>query len=151
MSITAAPPGLQPEDFDKIEDVLAETARGRMFLDEFARRTKDAERARILEEIDRLEAEDYRTPVSVPANAADATAGLLDLAWSLRANGKVDDSLCDSIEALARTLDGVNWVKFTPAPEPQRSSAGLPSDDLRLTRLSWLDDLPLADRLSIFA
>jgi hypothetical protein len=82
MSITAAPPGLQPEDFDKIEDVLAETARGRMFLGEFARRTKEAERARILEEIDRLQDEEYRMPVSVPANAADATAGLLDLAWS---------------------------------------------------------------------
>lgn len=152
MNIAAAPSGLQPEDFDRIEHVLLQTSRGRMFLAECARRTKEAERARILDEVDRLTAIDDTTPASVPANAADAAAGLLDLAWSLRANGRVEDALCESIEALARTLEGVNWVRLTPEIEPRRQAGAAPApDDPRLASLSWLDDLPLADRLAIFA
>ncbi len=152
MNIAAAPPGLQPEDFGRIEGVLTQSSRGRMFLAECARRTKEAERARILEEVDRLFTDDDPIPASVPANAADTAAGLLDIAWSLRANGKVEDALCDSIEALARTLEGVNWTPSTPGRKLlKQSSAGLPPNDPRLARLSWLDDLPLADRLSIFA
>ncbi len=119
MTIAAAPPGLQPEEFDRIEGVLLQTTRGRLFLAECARRTMQAERARILEDIDRLLASDCAAPPSVSENAADAAAGLLDLAWSLRENGRVDGALSESIEALARTLEGVNWVQPTPVVAPR--------------------------------
>lgn len=151
MTIAAAPPGLQQEDFDRIEELLSQNMRGRLFLAECARRTKEAERARILREMEQLLTGDGAVAPSVPANAADAAGGLLDLAWSLRENGRVDDALCDSIEALARTLERVNWPQLTPALGSCAPSQALPSEDPRFDRLSWLDDLPLADRLAIFA
>jgi hypothetical protein len=102
--------------------------------------------------MERLLTGDGAAEPSVPANAADAAGGLLDLAWSLRANGRVEDALCESIEALACTLEGVNWVRLTPEIEPRRQAGAAPApDDPRLASLSWLDDLPLADRLAIFA
>lgn len=56
MTIAAPPSGLQPEDYEEIEAAVMETARGRWFLAEYARRVRDAESARMLAAIERLEA-----------------------------------------------------------------------------------------------
>jgi hypothetical protein len=44
-----------PEDYERIEAAVMETARGRWFLLEFARRQRSAETARLVEAIARLE------------------------------------------------------------------------------------------------
>lgn len=157
MTIAAPPPGLQPAAYDRIEAALAETAQGRAFLDQYARRIRQAESARILAAIARLDARlDGRPPVS--AEAAALAERLMDLSWSLRESG-VEDFVCAKIEALARAFrDG----RAVPAP-PRGEAPALPpvtapeaaaeaeAADPRLDALSWLDNLPLVDRFEIFA
>ena len=55
MALTTLPTGIIPEDFERIEAAVMETARGRWFLMEFARRQRAAETATLLEAIARLE------------------------------------------------------------------------------------------------
>jgi hypothetical protein len=45
MTLTTPPAGLVPEDYERIEAAVMETARGRWFLMEFARRQHAAETA----------------------------------------------------------------------------------------------------------
>ncbi|GLI94727.1 hypothetical protein [Methylocystis echinoides] len=151
MTIAAAPPGLQPEDYDLIEAALAQTARGRTFLDAYARRTKEAERARILCEIERLLMRYAAPPAPVAAETAHVAAQLLDLSWSLRGRSASSDPLCQTIEALARALESVPWAQARPDQDEAAPAEGAALDDPRRAALSWLDDLPLADRLAIFA
>ncbi len=53
--ITTIPQGLVAEDYDRIQEAVMETARGRWFLMEFARRQRAAETQKLLEAISRLE------------------------------------------------------------------------------------------------
>ena len=55
MTLTTLPTGIVPEDYERIEAAVLETARGRWFLAEFARRQRAAETATLLEAIARLE------------------------------------------------------------------------------------------------
>jgi cell division septum initiation protein DivIVA len=55
MTLTTLPTGIVPEDYERIEAAVMETARGRWFLMEFARRQRSAETATLLEAIARLE------------------------------------------------------------------------------------------------
>ena len=55
MTLTTLPTGIVPEDYERIEAAVMETARGRWFLMEFARRQRAAETATLLEAIARLE------------------------------------------------------------------------------------------------
>jgi hypothetical protein len=55
MTLTTLPTGLVPEDYERIEAAVMETARGRWFLMEFARRQRSAETATLLDAIARLE------------------------------------------------------------------------------------------------
>lgn len=48
--------GLEPEDFEAIEQAVLETARGRWFLDQYASRLRARETAELLSGIERLEA-----------------------------------------------------------------------------------------------
>lgn len=56
--MTAHPPpdGITEADYEAIHAAVVETARGRWFLAEFARRAREAEGERVLEAIARLEA-----------------------------------------------------------------------------------------------
>lgn len=150
MTIAAAPPGLQPEDHETIEAALAQTARGRLFLEECARRTKNAERARILREIEGLLSGCAAPPRPVVTETADVAARLLDLSWSLRGSSRTADPLCHTIESLARALESAPWAQAQARTEPSEAEP-VAADEPRSGALSWLDDLPLADRLAIFA
>lgn len=188
MTIAAPPPGLQPEDYEEIEAAVLETARGRWFLAEYARRLRSAESARLHAALERLERR--LEARQAPADAFSVAERLMELSWSLRERG-VEDFVCGRIEALAREFDGGRGAPqaappagtlcdrpdllarhaitveaapvqapqaeppraatlarlVTIAPEPQAA----PAADPRLAPLSWLDRLPLVDRLALFS
>lgn len=112
MSGHAPPVGLSEQDFEIIEDAVMETARGRWFLREYARRMRSADTARLLDAMARLE----RIVMGQPAEHAsgsrvDHFAGALEtrgarlsqLAISLREQG-YDGDLCGRI---AREAEGL--------------------------------------------
>ena len=105
MTIAAPPSGLQPEDYEEIEAAVMETARGRWFLCEYARRQRAVEteglRAAIARVEERLDA--LGTPPC--PEAVPFVERLSELAWTLRECG-VEDYVCGKIEALAREIAG---------------------------------------------
>ena len=121
------PAGLTPDDYDRIQDAVMETARGRWFLAEFARRVRAGDTQKILEAIHRLER------ASAPAQfevAQDHARGigerLMEVAFQLRAR-RVDEALCRAVEregsaayALAGEERGPAFAREfePPAPEP---------------------------------
>lgn len=123
MTITSSSPALQQADYEAIESTLMATARGRSFLAEYARRARGSDNARLLAAIARLEAR-------LDAQAG-AIAGLVGEAR--------DGASGDAREAETAVI-------ATPRPEPTA-----PVDDPRLAALSWLDGLPLVDRLALFS
>lgn len=120
------PAGLTPDDYDRIEDAVMETARGRWFLAEFARRVRSGDTQKILQAIERLER------ASAPAQFAQAQEHakgigerLLDVAFQLRAR-RVEDGLCRVVEreasaafALAGEERGPAFARAFDAPAPQ--------------------------------
>lgn len=119
MTIAAPPSGLQPEDYEEIEAAVMETARGRWFLAEYARRVRDAESARMLAAIERLEARLEAQNALAPAEAFSIAERLSELSWSLRERG-VEDFVCGKIDALAREFNGAGGAarKRAAAQEP---------------------------------
>ena len=121
------PAGLTPDDYDRIEEAVMETARGRWFLAEFARRVRSGDTQKILAAIERLER------ASAPAQfaaAQDHAKGigerLMDIAFQLRAR-RVEEAVCRAVEreasaayALAGEERGPAFAhEFEPAsPEP---------------------------------
>lgn len=103
MTITAPPPGLQPEDYEEIEAAVMETARGRWFLAEYGRRQRAADGERVLDAIARLEARLEARAALAPRENFSAADRLSELAWALRERG-VEDFVCGKIDALARDL-----------------------------------------------
>jgi hypothetical protein len=111
MSAIRPPEGLSPADFEAIEAAVMETARGRWFLAEFARRTRAQETEKVLAALTRLEtAVASERPQIAPDPdphllAALASIGerLNDLAWMLRDRGVAAD-VCGAIEGEARSL-----------------------------------------------
>jgi hypothetical protein len=53
--VTVPPLGIEDGDFERIKEAVRETARGRWFLDEFARRVRADDTARFLIAVERLE------------------------------------------------------------------------------------------------
>ncbi len=104
------PPDLN--DYDAIEAAVMETARGRWFLAEHARRIRAAETSRILAAIGCV-AEMIRLqhqpapPVLVDQRFAEMASTveerLLDLSWFLRGRG-VEDSVCELLDREAIRL-----------------------------------------------
>jgi len=176
MSITAPPSGLQPEDYERIEQAVMETARGRWFLLEYARRRRAAETERLLAAVERLE---RRVAEQGAAGAAAERARigerLQDLAWTLRERG-LDDGACVELEAIAREAIGEANLREPPgapvralpadvaleaipdiarAPEepaaaPLPAPLAEPTADPRLVALSRLDQLPLVEKFALF-
>lgn len=165
MTIAAPPPGLQPEDYEEIEAAVMETARGRWFLSEYARRLRAAEIDRLLAAVARLERRLDGADAPTPATTARLMERLNDFAWALRERG-VDDYICAQIEAVARDIGGETALVASTAtplapetatPEPVSGAAAAaarmapPPIDPRLAALSELDALPLVDRMALFA
>lgn len=120
------PAGLTPDDYDRIEEAVMETARGRWFLAEFARRVRAGDTQKILQAIERLER------ASGPAQfaaAQDHARGigerLMDVAFQLRARA-VDEALCRVVEreasaayALAGEERGPAFAQSFDPPPPE--------------------------------
>jgi len=118
MNIAASPPGLQPEEYDEIEAAVMETARGRRFLAEHARRVRSAESARMLAAIERLEARLEAQQALAPVEAFTLADRLTELCWSLRERG-VEDFVCGKIDALAREFRGAGEVTRAAQAHPE--------------------------------
>jgi hypothetical protein len=102
-------------DFEASEAAVMETARGRWFLAEYARRMRAAETAKLLEAVTRIE-RTLRASERELHQEPDALSGpemgqavaavqerLSEIAWSLRERG-FDERACGQIEAQARAL-----------------------------------------------
>lgn len=113
------PPGLLKSDFDDIHAAVMETARGRWFLSEFARRTKVADTRSVLDAVARLEnlmrtsvlpgtvASLAATPAGHFATTADQIAERLqDISWDLRERGFSDD-VCAAVDRQATAVQGL--------------------------------------------
>jgi len=106
------PEGISEADYDAIEDAVMETARGRWFLKEYARRMRASETASLHAALERIE----RIVTLTHAPRADADAQLkmrdrmegicerlLDISWFMRERG-FSGSICSSVEEEARQL-----------------------------------------------
>ncbi len=106
------PQGLEEADYETIEAAVMETARGRWFLHEHARRTREAETARMLEAIGQLERllreQSQARPDSIDRQDAARLLGLieerlLDLSWMMKSRG-LDPALCEVVDREARLI-----------------------------------------------
>jgi hypothetical protein len=112
MPTVTPPPGLEDKDYETIEAAVMETARGRWFLLEHARRTRETETAGLalalasLEDLVRRQAElrdrdrDRRLFIDI---AGAIEERLLDLSWSLRSRG-IEPAVCELIDREAARL-----------------------------------------------
>jgi hypothetical protein len=116
MSLTTLPHGIEPEDYERIEAAVMETARGRWFLLEYARRQRAEETARVLAALERLE-NGLSTLRAGPApDELELRRRLLALAAAFRRRG-VDEALCLEMEALVdATLAPPAGTEHAPAP-----------------------------------
>ncbi len=101
---------LSETDYEAIEAAVMETARGRWFMAEFARRNRHADTQQILGAIHRIERV-VATPAAQPmaeSDIAEATALIADLCIDLeRISGRAEDrasGLAARIEAVAGTI-----------------------------------------------
>jgi hypothetical protein len=135
MTIAAPPNGLRSEDYEEIEDAVMETARGRWFLLEYARRQRAAETQMLLSAIERLERRIGGAPpapeqipmrregesLAAPNGAAASLSERLhDFAWRLRESG-FDDALCLEVSDFAREaarIDAPILLRDEPAIQP---------------------------------
>lgn len=123
-------PDMEP-DFEAIEAAVMETARGRWFLSEYARRMRAAETTKVLEAITRIE-RSIATDKSKEAaggsrgELADAVTvierRLSEIAWSLRERG-FDGRTCAEIENQARALRQLTGLP----PPPVTASVAAPA------------------------
>ena len=192
----APPAGIDHSDYAAIEKAVMETARGRWFLLEYARRQRAAETQNVMDAIGRLETmiSGFRAPVpaipesapapSVPVQQPNETAAqvaerLYDLAWGLRETG-APDALCDDLERQAAIVGRLDLgslefatdeepseaepdeaiVLAAPTPAPSvsphvealaRFEAQWAQPRVAARPLARLDDLPLAEKLRLFA
>lgn len=169
LTLITPPPGLSAADYSMIEQAVMETARGRWFLLEYARRQRAAETQRLTDAVDRLEAmmAGAAPPVVEPPLPADFrdTAALAermsDIAWRLREDG-AHPALCAELEREAAALRPARAA--TPEPEakmappiatppwetPRRATPQFADRDPRAKALARLDDLPLVEKLALF-
>ena len=144
------PEGISEQDFEAIEDAVMETARGRWFLKEYARRMRAAETEGLLEALKRIErgvaAQSGASVdgVFLPNKDMDRIAGigekLLDVVWYMRERG-FDGSICEAIDTEVRELGRLAGRALVHDP---REGAG------RQTILSG-EDLPERTSLELTA
>lgn len=155
------PAGIEESDFESIEDAVLETARGRWFLREFARRARAADNARLMDALERIEravtGRQHEQPPAVFDYEAHAgaleerQARLSEIAWMLRERG-YDGDICAVIERearalarLARTIRGGGPMHDAPvveAPPPASPSARRIEPTLALAAPAQLEEPP---------
>ncbi len=137
------PPGVTAADYAAIEDAVMETARGRWFLLEYARRQRAAETQRLADAVDRLEdaiasmapglaaarPPSGPEPEPEPANetAAAVAEKLSDIVWTMRERG-VGDQFCAELEKQIRVIRSLR----TELQSTQETPAFLPLAGSRL-------------------
>jgi len=132
MTIPTLPSGLQLEDYENIEAAVMETARGRWFLLEYARRQRASETERLLQAIERL---DRRISRNDKADAPPPPDNRLE-----DCNPRPHPSRPASpVPQDEETLHPIALLPPEPPPDP------------RLVALSRLDHLPLAEKLALFS
>ena len=173
LTLITPPPGLSGADYAMIEQAVMETARGRWFLLEYARRQRAAETQRLADIVDRLEGmivgqtpTEAQAPAPVRAPDADLAAlaeRLSDLAWRLREDG-AHPALCAELEReIAALRPGRAAAEAPRAPQtappplaappwerPRETPAASSIRDPRAKALARLDDLPIAEKLALF-
>lgn len=164
--LPAPPPDLKPSDYAAIEEAVMETARGRWFLMEFARRQRAAETQRLTDLADRLEAmlagAQFPPPAAPPPvherrpDAEKIAERLSDIVWSMRERG-FDGALCSEIDRQARLVRDLGRrifeslgapVQQQPMTPPPRA---LPAPEPAPRPFARLDALPMRERLALFA
>jgi hypothetical protein len=167
------PEGLNEADYDTIEAAVMETVRGRWFLAEFARRGRVDEMRQMLEAFARLE-QVVREQQAAPADPSirllvqrlkDVAQSLDRMVAEMRALG-LDERLCGGIEMQARAVSGLLRLNNSPAlprrepapalpettPEPpQKPQVSSLSQEAQRAALSRLDQLSIAEKLTLFA
>ncbi len=160
LTLITPPPGLTAADYDMIEQAVMETARGRWFLLEYARRQRAAETQRLADAVDRLEGliADSARPSADSAAQMRARAvaeRLSDLAWRMREHD-VEEHFCKEIEFQAADLRRSRDAHATQAEAVEISNptarmkppeSGL---DAHVATLTRIDKLPLVERLALF-
>jgi len=116
----SAADAVSEEDYQAFVAALSATARGRAFLDEHARRHRQADTAALLDAIARLEAQ-----LAAQPSRAEVASELNALAESVRSvHAQIDAvQLTAAVTKLAATLDAVQQrlsaLAAAPEPEPQ--------------------------------
>jgi hypothetical protein len=148
MTIPALPSGLQPEDFEKIEAAVMETARGRWFLLEYARRQRAEETGRLLQAIERLERRVAGVEPAPPeiGRAADSDVAVICEPEGSRSMELALDREPSGSQSGLRQGAPARLLLTTAAAGPIE-----PPADPRLVALSRLDHLPLAEKLALFS
>jgi hypothetical protein len=130
---------LSPQDYAEIEAAVMETARGRWFLAEFARRNRQADTETLLAALSRIEARvfaaadadesdrDAQKPADAPVDGPQLAALWRDcLRQALSLNDPESDVLALVREYLADARDGAAALSTT-AREMRQSAAKLPA------------------------
>ena len=174
------PEGIREEDYEAIEAAVMETARGRWFLAEFARRSHVAEMKQMLDAMARLE-QVVTTPLTTPADPSirllvsrlkEVGEQLGSLVSDMRTAG-IDEHYCDGIEAQARALGSLlrlnagadparlkappresarsEAARILPAAAPAVPAHSVRAFDERLAALADIDALPTREKLRLFA
>ncbi|MDO9441516.1 MAG: hypothetical protein Q7T73_11550 [Beijerinckiaceae bacterium] len=150
MSSTSEPAGLQDADFETIEAAVNETARGRWFLAEYARRNRAAETDRLVAALTRIERAVDMTQPRESFDAARFRAAADDLARRLddivrqlrstRSGSYISGALAEQAlraAALAQALQSsvVESPRLSTAPQPLRLEMRQSADDADERRL----------------
>ena len=132
------PEGVADGDFEILEAAVMETARGRWFLAEFARRQRAGDAARILETLERIEAR---------ANQADEAEA--------RARREAERA-AELMRELADALKDMRPASERPRNAPPALLASKPANaanaslEQRLAGLVHLDSLDVEAKLKLF-
>lgn len=152
------PAGIDLSDFEAIEGAVSETARGRWFLAEYARRLRAADTGRILEALNRLEARQALAEPGFDAGARHQARGiaerLSDIAWALRERGLPDD-LCRLMQREAAAIGALGGAPMEQGAmlardvTPPRIEAAAPHG--AIWDLARLDSLSTEEKIRLFA
>jgi len=134
------PEGITESDYEAIEDAVMETARGRWFLKEYARRMRAAETASLRSALERIERivssthaphADAMTQAQARERIESVSERLLDISWYMRERGFAG-AVCASIDEEARQLGAAAELlagRSEPEVEPAASSHGAQVED----------------------
>ena len=144
-ALSMIPPALPADaDYDAIYTAFMATARGRWFLEEYARRNRNADTALLLGAIARID-DVIRRGQDLAASQPAATAAVRDGEPSAPAPEASTDPLADvaaAMTALMRSRDAAR------APEPPCPSAPPPPADAAVAALAQADPLAALTAMS---